>query len=98
MKSRVQQNCLVIEIACECLERNGFDVKRNKDQGTFPNAYAIAVDSSSHVEYLVGITGRVETKANGDWDPLFNLVRSENDRSEAIALAKRMIKRWHSLR
>jgi hypothetical protein len=91
MKSNVTQNRLVIELACESLTRSGFtDVNPSKDQGTFPNAYVTALDSSNGVEYLVGITGRVETKADGDWDPLFNLVRQEDDRRKARALAESM--------
>jgi hypothetical protein len=95
MKSNIHQNRLVIELACESLKSSGSgfaNVNRNKDQGTFPDVYATVLDTSSGVEYLVGITGRVETKADGDWDPLFNLVRSEDDRRKARALAERMNK------
>jgi hypothetical protein len=91
MKSNTTQNRLVIELACEALTRSGFtNVDPSKDQGTFPDVYVTALDSSSDVEYLVGVTGRVETKADGDWDPLFNLVRHENDRRRARALAESM--------
>jgi len=94
MKSNVAQNRLVIKLACECLTNNGFkNVARNKDQGTFPDAYATALDGITGIEYLIGITGRVETTAEGDWDPLFNLVRSDEDRGRARALAKSMNKR-----
>jgi hypothetical protein len=94
MKSNVAQNRLLIELACECLTNSGFkNVARNKDQGTFPDAYATALDGTTGIEYLVGITGRVETKAEGDWDPLFNLVRSDEDRRKARALAKSTNKR-----
>jgi hypothetical protein len=91
MKSSAAQNRLVIVLACESLTRRGFlNVNPSKDQGTFPNVYVTALDSSNDVEYLVGITGRVETKAAGDWDPLFNLVRHEDDRRRARMLAKSM--------
>jgi hypothetical protein len=94
MKSNVAQNRLVIELACECLANSGFkNVARNKDQGTFPDAYATAVDGTTGIEYLIGITGRVETKADGDWDPSFNLVRTDDDRRKARALANGMNKR-----
>jgi hypothetical protein len=94
MKSNIAQNRLVIELACECLTNGGFkNVARNKDQGTFPDAYATALDRTTGIEYLVGITGRVETKADGNWDPLFNLVRTDDDRKNAIALAKNKKKR-----
>ena len=95
MTNKIRQNRLVIKLACESLNSSGSgfaSVSRNKDQGTFPDVYATALDTSSGVEYLVGITGRVETKADGDWDPLFNLVRSEDDRRKARALAERMNK------
>jgi hypothetical protein len=88
MKSNAAQNRLVIQLACECLSSNGFTrVVPTKEQGTFPDIYVTALDSSSGVEYLVGITGRVETKADGDWDPLFNLVRNEDGRGRSRALA-----------
>ena len=94
MKTNVAQNRLVIELACECLTNSGFKrVARNKDQGTFPDAYATALDSTTGIEYLVGITGRVETKADGHWDPLFNLVRTNDDRTKARALAKSVNKK-----
>jgi hypothetical protein len=95
MKSNIAQNRLVIDLALECLRlrSSGFtNVSTNSDQGTFPYTYATADDPNAGVEYLVGITGRVETKADGNWDPRFNLVRSEDDRKKARALAERMNK------
>ena len=69
MKSNVVQNCLVIRLVCECLTKSGFkNVVRNRDQGTFPDIYATALDITIGIEYLVAITGRVETKADGTWD------------------------------
>jgi hypothetical protein len=94
MKSNVAQNRLVIKLACECLTNGGFtNVARNRDQGTFPDTYATAIDATTGIEYLVGITGRVETKADGTWDPQFNLVRTDDDRRKARALAKSMNKK-----
>lgn len=91
MKSNVAQNRLVISLACECLTKSGFkNVARNKNQGTFPDVYATAIDITTGTEYLVGITGRVETKADGTWDPQFNLVRTNDDRKRARALAQSM--------
>lgn len=88
---RHYQNRLVIELARENLNSGGFaNVQRNRNQGTFPHVYATARHVSSGIEYLIGITGRVERKEDGDWDPRFNLVRSEDDRREARALAERM--------
>ncbi len=94
MNSKIRQNRLVIELACESLNSSGFaSVNRNKNQGTFPTLYVTAHDTSSGEEYLIGISGRVEHKADGDWDPAFNLVRSEDDRRKAQALAKHLKKK-----
>ena len=91
MKSNVVQNRLVIRLVCECLTKSGFkNVVRNRDQGTFPDIYATALDITIGIEYLVAITGRVETKADGTWDPQFNLVRTNDDRKRARALAQSM--------
>ena len=41
--SKIQQNRLGIELARECLEKNGFiNVRANREQGTFPHAHIIA--------------------------------------------------------
>jgi hypothetical protein len=96
MKSAVEQNRLVIELACECLKLsgNGFkNVSRNKDQGTFPDVYATALDTRNGVDYLVGITGRVETTADGDWNARFNLVQSAGDLKKARTVANHMNKK-----
>jgi hypothetical protein len=95
MASNLVKNRIVIEIAHECLQlsRNGFsNVGLNRKMGTFPDVYVTALDTNNCVDYLVGITGRAETKDNGDWDPLFNLVRTEDDRKRAKALAEGMNK------
>jgi hypothetical protein len=93
MKSNIHQNRLVIELACECLNAGGFaNVTMNKDQGTFPHAFATARDTQSGVEYLIGITGRVEGKADGDWNREFNLVSTAEDRRKAKLMAARMKK------
>ena len=96
LKSNIRQNRLVIKLACECLNSSGSgfaNVNRNNDQGTFPHTYATARDTQTGIEYLIGITGRGERKADGDWDPEFNLVRTEENRREARALAARMKKK-----
>jgi hypothetical protein len=91
MKTNVAQNRLVIEIARECLRKNGFtNPQPNKHQGTFPTVYITTRDPTNGVEYLVGITGRVETKADGTLNPTFNLVRTHNDLTKAANLAKTM--------
>jgi hypothetical protein len=87
MSSRIEQNRLVIEIACECLKQNGFmHVNRNRDQGTFPDVYVTA--DRNGILYLIGITGREETGADGEPNPSFNLVRTEGDRRKAKTLAQ----------
>jgi hypothetical protein len=91
MKSNVAQNRLIIELARECLDKNGFtNPAPNKRQGTFPYVYVTTRDPGNGVEYLVGITGRVETRADGTWNPSFNLVRTDDDRSKARDLANYM--------
>jgi hypothetical protein len=91
MKRNLAQNRLAIEIACECLNTNGFaKVARNKDQGTFPHTYVTATDTRSGVEYLIGITSRVEVGADGKLNPAYNVVHSAADRERAKALAKHM--------
>lgn len=91
MKSNVAQNRLVIKLARECLDKNGFtNPHPNRLQGTFPDVYVTTRDPSNGVEYLVGITGRVETKADGTLNPSFNIVRTDDDRRKARELAKRM--------
>jgi hypothetical protein len=93
MKRNGAQNRLAIEIACECLNSNASifaNVARNRDQGTFPRVYATAVDRRTGVEYLIGITSRVETGADGTLNPAYNIVHSAADRTSARALAKGM--------
>jgi hypothetical protein len=55
--------------------------------------YATALDTINHVDYLIGITGRAENKDTGDWDPLFNLVRTDAGHARAKSLAVAMNKR-----
>jgi len=89
MKSNRLQNRLTIELACESLTRGGFsNVCRNKDQGTFPDVYVTAFDPSTSVDYLICMTGRVETKANGDWNDRFNLVQNADDYRRAEAMIR----------
>jgi hypothetical protein len=57
------------------------------------NQYATALDTSNRVDYLVGITGRAETKDDGDWDPQFNFVRTGGDHERAKALVADMNKK-----
>ncbi len=93
MASNLLKNRIVIEIAHECLQlsNNGFsNVRLSGKVGTFPEVYATAVDTNSGVDYLVGMTGRSESKDNGDWDPLFNMVRTEDDRTRGKALAEEL--------
>jgi hypothetical protein len=90
MNKKVAQNRLVIELACECLRKNGFtNPYPNGRQGTFPNVHITTRDPTNGVEYLVGITGRVETRADGTLNPTFNLVRTEDDLIKADELAKK---------
>jgi hypothetical protein len=90
MPSNIVLNRLTIELACESLTRGGFsNVYRNKDQGTFPDVYVTAFDPSTGVDYLICITGRVETKADGNWNDRFNLVQNEDDYRRATAMIRR---------
>jgi len=90
MTSKIVQNRLTIELACESLTRGGFsNVYRNKDQGTFPDVYVTAFDPSTGVDYLICITGRVETKADGNWNDRFNLVQNADDHRRAAAMIRR---------
>ena len=96
MTSNIVKNGIVIELASERLQSsgNGFaNVEMNKKNGTFPDVYATAHDTIRHVDYLIGITGRAENKENGDWDPLFNLVRTDADHERAKSLAVAMNKK-----
>ena len=87
----IAKNRLAIEIGCECLNANGFsNVARNKDQGTFPHTYVTATDTRTGVEYLIGITSRVEVGADGKLNPAYNVVHSAADRREAKALAEHL--------
>ncbi len=91
MKSNTAQNRLIIKLARECLDKNGFtNPHPNKQQGTFPDVFITTRDSRTATEYLVGITGRVETKADGTLNPSFNLVRTDDDRRKATGLAQTM--------
>jgi hypothetical protein len=91
MLRNLRQNRLAIEIACECLNINGFaKVARNKDQGTFPDTYVTATDTLSGVEYLIGITSRGEVGADGKLNPAYNVVHSAADRRRAKVLATHM--------
>jgi hypothetical protein len=91
MKTNVAQNRLVIELARECLHNNGFtNPYLNKHQGTFPAVNITTRDPRNGVEYLVGITGRVETTADGAINPAFNLVQSADDLTRARDFAKNM--------
>ena len=72
MPNRIKQNRLVIEIACECLENDGFaNVNQNKKQGTFPDVHVTA--ERDGIAYLIGITGREEIGVNGEPNPSFNM-------------------------
>ena len=62
----------------------------NKHQGTFPAVHISTRDPKNGIEYLVGITGRVETRADGTLNPAFNLVQSARDLARAKDLAKNM--------
>src|SRR5262249_54557411 len=86
MTSKIEKNRLTIELACESLTRGGFsNVYCNKDQGTFPDVYVTAFDPNG-VDYLICITGRVETKDKGTWNDRFNLVKNEDDYRRATAM------------
>jgi hypothetical protein len=94
----VAQNRLTIELACESLTRGGFsNVYRNNDQGTFPDVYVTAFDPSTGVDYLICITGRVETKADETWNDRFNLVQNPDDHRRATAMIRRNNKGSDSL-
>ena len=94
MNIKIAQNRLVIELARECLRENGFtNPHPNRPQGTFPSVHISTRDLTNGVEYLVGITGRVETRADGTLNPTFNLVRTENDLTKAHELAKKTNRR-----
>jgi hypothetical protein len=85
MTSNIVKNRIVVALARECLQSNGFaNVGVNRENGTFPDVYATALDTTNGVDYLIGITGRAENKENGDWDPLFNLVRTDRPRKGEI--------------
>lgn len=85
-----KQNRLVIMLACECLKNKGFtNANPNKDQGVFPDVYVTAADRNG-IQYLVGITGREETRADSEPNPSFNLVRNGDDRRKARVLAQNM--------
>jgi hypothetical protein len=89
MKKNIAQNRLVIEIARECLHKNGFtNPYPNKHQGTFPAVHITTRDPKNGIDYLVGIAGRVETRADGTQNPTYNLVRTEDDLTKAADLAK----------
>ena len=91
MKTNVAQNRLVIDLARESLQNNGFtNPYPNKHQGTFPAVHISTRDPKNGIEYLVGITGRVETRADGTLNPAFNLVQSARDLARAKDLAKNM--------
>jgi hypothetical protein len=92
--SNVTQNRIVIELARESLQRGGFtNVACNKDQGTFPHTYATARDAATGIEYLIGITGRTENRADGEENESFNLVRTDDDQRQARELAKSIDKK-----
>jgi hypothetical protein len=89
MTSNTIMNRLTIELACESLTRGRFsNVYHNKGQGTFPDVYVTAFDPSTGVDYLICVTGRVETKADGNWNDRFNLVGNVNDYRRATAMIK----------
>jgi hypothetical protein len=82
---------LVIKLACENLAKNGFsNPAPNKPQGTFPDVYVTTTDPGNGIDYFIGITGRVETKADGTLNPAYNVVRTEDDRRKARTLASQM--------
>lgn len=96
MTSNIAKNRIVIALARECLRASGsgfVNVEISKNEGTFPSVYATALDTTRQVNYLIGITGRAENMENGDWDPLFNLVRTDTDHARAKSLAAAMNKK-----
>jgi hypothetical protein len=85
MASNIQQNRLVIQLARECLENNGFGIiLRHQDQGTYPRVYTIAERGGAR--YLIAATGREEVRADGELNPGFNLVQNPKDQQAARKL------------
>jgi hypothetical protein len=91
MASRVKQNRVVIELACENLERAGFtEVKSSKDQGTYPDTYILARRNGT--DYFVGVTGRKERRKDGDHNPEYNLIVPPS-RLDEVRRTARQLKR-----
>jgi hypothetical protein len=86
--SNAQQNRVAIELAVQCLMRNGFlSVQANRRQGTFPHAN-ITADRGGE-KFLVGITSRREIGADGNYNPSYNIVKDAEDMEEARKIAGR---------
>jgi len=88
MASHIQQNRVVIQLARECLEKANFEqIELNREQGIFPDVRIIAARSGTR--FLIGITGREEIGADGEYNPSYTIASAASGMETAKNIARR---------